>query len=133
MLNKIFKTVILGFFPLIILTTITSCEKAKDTIGVIIVQDFTGNTVSGASVVLHQDGAIGPLGQGPNDHGEDVLPYTIRKTDITDANGRAEFTYELEAILQVDVEKIEGNDTLRGSNIIRMIKEKTVTQVVEIN
>lgn len=133
MLNKIFYTVILGISSLIILTTFNSCEKAKDTIGVIIVQDFSGNTVSGATVVLQQDGATGPLGQSANDHGDDVLPYTIRKTDITDVNGRAEFTYELEAILQVDVEKIEGNDTLRGSNIIRMIKEKTVTQVVEIN
>ena len=132
MLNKIFKTLILGFFSLIILTTFTSCEKAKDTIGVIIVQDFSGNTVSGATVVLHQDEATGPLGQNPNEN-PDELPYTIRKTDITDANGRAEFTYTLEAILQVDVEKIQGNDTLRGSNIIRMIKEKTVTQVVEIN
>lgn len=133
MVNKIFKTAILGFFSLIILTTITSCQKAKDTIGVIIVQDFSGNPVTGATVVLHQDGATGPLGQSPNDHGDDELPYTIRKTDITDANGRAEFTYALEAILQVDVEKIDGNDTLTGSNIIRMIKEKTVTQVVEIN
>ena len=132
MLNKIFKTLILGFFSLIILTTFTSCEKAKDTIGVIIVQDFSGNTVSGATVALHQDEATGPLGQNPNEN-PDELPYTIRKTDITDANGRAEFTYTLEAILQVDVEKIQGNDTLRGSNIIRMIKEKTVTQVVEIN
>tara|TARA_B100001540_G_C15233321_1_gene384931 strand:- start:20 stop:418 length:399 start_codon:yes stop_codon:yes gene_type:complete len=132
MLNKIFKTLILGFISLIILTTFTSCEKAKDTIGVIIVQDFSGNMVSGATVVLHQDEATGPLGQNPNEN-PDELPYTIRKTDITDANGRAEFTYTLEAILQVDVEKIQGNDTLRGSNIIRMIKEKTVTQVVEIN
>ena len=132
MVNKIFKTAILAFFTLIILTTIASCQKAKDTIGVIIVQDFSGNTVSGATVSLHQDSARGPLGQTPNQDPE-KLPNLIRQTDITDANGRAEFTYTLEAILQVDVEKIDGNDTLTGSNIIRMIKEKTVTQVVEIN
>tara|TARA_B110000003_G_C16177506_1_gene350045 strand:- start:112 stop:510 length:399 start_codon:yes stop_codon:yes gene_type:complete len=132
MVNKIFKTAILGSFSIILLTAVASCQKAKDTIGVIIVKDFSGNTISGATVSLHQDDATGPQGQSANEDPEQ-LPYIIRQTDITDANGRAEFTYKLEAILQIDVEKIEGNDTLTGSNIIRMIKEKTITQVVEIN
>ena len=125
MLNRIFKTVILGAFSLVISTTFTSCQKAKDTIGVIIVKDSSGNTVSGATVVLHQDGAISQQGNSTNPD--------LRKTDKTDANGRAEFTYEMEAIFQVDVEKIDGNNIYSGSNIIRLLKEKTVTQVVEIN
>ena len=52
---------------------------------------------------------------------------------MTDANGRAEFTYDLEAIFQVDVEKIDGNDIYTGSSVIRLLKEKTVNLVVEIN
>ena len=125
MLNRIFKTVILGVFTLVISTTLTSCQKAKDTIGVIIVKDSIGNTVSGATVVLHQDGAISQQGNSTNPD--------LRKTDDTDENGRAEFTYKMEAIFQVDVEKIDGNNIYSGSNIIRLLKEKTVTQVVEIN
>ena len=125
MLNRIFKTVLLGTFALVISTTFIACEKAKDTIGIIIVKDSNGNTVSGATVVLHQDGAISPQGNNSNPE--------LRKTDVTDANGRAEFTYELEAIFQVDVEKIDGNNIYNGFNIIRLLKEKTVTQVVEIN
>ena len=125
MLNRIFKTVLLGSLALVISTTFIACEKAKDTIGIIIVKDSNGNTVSGATVVLHQDGAISPQGNNSNPE--------LRKTDVTDANGRAEFTYELEAIFQVDVEKIDGNNIYNGSNIIRLLKEKTVTQVVEIN
>ena len=125
MLNRIFKTVLLGSLALVISTTFIACEKAKDTIGIIIVKDSNGNTVSGATVVLHQDGAISPQGNSSNPE--------LRKTDVTDANGRAEFTYELEAIFQVDVEKIDGNNIYNGSNIIRLLKEKTVTQVVEIN
>ena len=125
MLNRIFKTVLLGSLALVISTTFIACEKANDTIGIIIVKDSNGNTVSGATVVLHQDGVISPQGNSSNPE--------LRKTDVTDANGRAEFTYELEAIFQVDVEKIVGNDTLFGTNIIRLLKEKTVTQVVEIN
>ena len=125
MLNRILKTVILGVFALVISTTLTSCKKAKDTIGVIIVKDFNGNTVPKATVTLHQDGAISHQGSSTNPD--------LRKTDETDANGRAEFTYELEAIFQVDVEKIDGNNIYTGSNIIRLLKEKTVTLVVEIN
>jgi hypothetical protein len=125
MLNRIFNTLILGVFALVISTTFISCQKAKDTIGIIIVKDSSGNTVSGATVLLHQDGLISPQGSS-------TIP-DLRKTDKTDANGRAEFTYPLEAILQVDVEKIDGNNIYVGSNIIRLLKEKTVTQVVEIN
>jgi hypothetical protein len=125
MLNRIFKTVLLGSLALVISTTFIACEKAKDTIGIIIVKDSNGNTVSGATVVLHQDGAISPQGNSSNPE--------LRKIDVTDANGRAEFTYELEAIFQVDVEKIDGNNIYNGFNIIRLLKEKTVTQVVEIN
>ena len=125
MLNRIFKTLILGVFVLGISTTFISCQKAKDTIGIVIVKDANGNTVAGATVALHQDGLI-------NSQGSSVRPE-LRKTNKTDVNGRAEFTYELEAIFQVDAEKIDGNNIYTGSNIIRLLKEKTVTQVVEIN
>ena len=125
MLNKIFKTVILVVLAAVFFTPLMSCQKAKDTIGIIIVKDVEGNNVAGAKVVLHQDGAVSSQGQNPISE--------LRKKDITDANGRAEFTYPLEAILQVDVQKQEGNNTYTGTNVIRLLKEKTVTQIVEIN
>ena len=125
MLKRAFRTVILVFFAGLTLGVFYSCQKAKDTIGIIIVKDSFGNTVAGATVVLHQDGAISQQGNSTNSE--------LRKTNITDSNGRAEFTYELEAIFNVEVEKIEGNNIYIGSNVIRLLKEKTVTQVVEIN
>ena len=113
------------FFIAVFVTSFSSCKKVNDTIGVIIVKDTQGNTVSGATVVLHRDGAISQQGQETNPD--------LRKQDITDSDGRAEFTYDLEAIFNIEVEKIEGNDIYTGSNVIRLLKEKTVTQVVEIN
>jgi len=126
MLNRIFKPVIL--VTLVILTVLTtgSCQKAKDTVGVIVVKDSNGNLVSGATVVLHLD-SLAENQQG------NFYNSNLRKTDITDASGRAEFTYELEAIFQVSVTKTQGNNTLTGSNVIRLLKEKTVTQEVRIN
>ena len=50
----------------------------------------------------------------------------------TDANGQAQFTYELEAILNIRVEKVDGNSTYNGVNIIRLLKGKSVTKVVEV-
>ena len=82
--------------------------------------------VSGATVVLHLD-SLAENQQG------NFYNSNLRKTDITDASGRAEFTYELEAIFQVSVTKTQGNNTLQGSNVIRLLKEKTVTQEVRIN
>ena len=125
MLNKFFKTAVLGIFLIALSTIFFSCQKASDTIGIIIVKDSNGNAVSGATVVLHQDGSISPQGNG--------TLQSLRKTDKTDASGKAQFTYLLEAALQVDVEKIDGNNIYVGSNVIRLLKEKTVTKVVEIN
>ena len=125
MLNRIFKSVLIGVFALVIIATITSCEKQKETIGVIIVKDFNNNTISEASVTLHQDSLQSAQGDWTNP--------AIRRTEKTDANGRAEFYYDLEAILNVEVTKADGNSTFTGSNIIRLLKGKTVTKVVEIN
>ena len=125
MLNKIFKTAILILSLLLFSIINTSCEKSKSTIGIVIVKDANNQTVEGATVVLHNDGLISTQGSTP-------VPK-LRKEAKTDENGIAEFLYELEAILKVDVEKITGNETWKGSNVIRLLKEKTVTQVIEIN
>ena len=125
MLNKIFKTAILILSLLLFSIINTSCEKNKSTIGIVIVKDANNQTVEGATVVLHNDGLISTQGSTPLSQ--------LRKEAKTDENGIAEFLYEFEAILKVDVEKITGNDTWKGSNVIRLLKEKTVTQVIEIN
>ena len=126
MLNRIFKQVILVTLVISTVLTIGSCQKAKDTVGVIVVKDSNGNLVSGATVVLHLD-SLAENQQG------NFYNSNLRKTDITDASGRAEFTYELEAIFQVSVKKTQGNNTLKGSNVIRLLKEKTIIQEVRIN
>ncbi len=126
MLNRIFKPVILVTLVISTVLTIGSCQKAKDTVGIIVVKDSNGNLVSGATVVLHLD-SLAENQQG------NFYNSNLRKTDITDASGRAEFTYELEAIFQVSVKKTQGNNTLKGSNVIRLLKEKTITQEVRIN
>ena len=127
MLNKIFKQTILTLAAVILCFFFNSCAKEKETIGIVIVKDVNGNAVKNAFVTLHQD----DLPNSPS--GQEVLDEIRRENLKTDSNGRVEVIYELEAILNVDVWKLSGNDTLKGTDIIRLLKEKTVTKVVEIN
>ena len=126
MLNRIFKTILLGVFALVITTTFTSCKKEKDTIAVIIVKDTNGNVVSGAQVELYPNQSINPVsGELPNSD--------LNKINTTDANGRVQFNYDLESILNVKATIKIDNDEYEGVNIIRLLRGKTTTKVVEIS
>jgi hypothetical protein len=126
MLNRIFKTILLGVFALVITTTFTSCKKEKDTIAVIIVKDTIGNVVSGAQVELYPNQSINPVsGELPNSD--------LNKINTTDANGRVQFNYDLESILNIKATIKIDNDDYEGNNIIRLLRGKTTTKVVEIS
>ena len=150
MLNRIFKTILLGVLALVITTTFTSCKKEKDTIAVIIVQDGSGNAVPQARVILHANGLKQSLyTYDPDDYANRSLDNLVKanldtfysptgqysnlfKAESTDKNGRTEFTIPLEMILNVSVLKIDGNNEYLGANIINIQKEKTTTQVVKL-
>ena len=131
MLNRISKSVLLGLFSCLIVVCFSSCSKEKETTGVIIVKNSNGNTVEGASVRLHQDGQQNPQGEG-------VLPGLAQEGE-TDESGRIQFNYDMEAVLNVDVVKYptgnpeDGNDTLTGSDVIRLLRGKVVTKTININ
>ena len=127
MSNKILKNTFLVLFSLAIMSFFPSCEKNKETIGVIIVKDTDGNPVAGATVVLHLDSlSVSPQGNLYNSE-------ELKKTNITDTNGRAEFSYDLEAVFQIYARKVVGNDLLTGYNVIRLLRQKEVAQEVVIN
>ena len=148
MLNRIFKLVLLGVFALVITTTVTSCRKVKDTIGVVIVKDGSGNPVSHARVVLHANSLNSSLfSYNPDNYTSlDILVKSnidttysnfgqysdVFEADWTDDNGRAEFTLPFAMILNVSVLKIDGNDEYLGANIINIKKEETTTQTVKL-
>ena len=147
MLNKIFKTILLGVFSLVIVTSFTSCKKEKDTIAVIIVQDGSGNLVPNARVILHANPLKDLINTyDPNNYPNRSLDILVEsnldtiysptgqnsnvfKADWTDSNGRAEFTFPLEMILNVSVLKVDGNYEYLEANIINIEKEKITTQI----
>ena len=126
MLNRIFKSTLLLAISIVLCVVFTGCKKEKETIGVIVVKYANGMPVYEAKVRLHQDGQI-------STGGLDVDPDLATNWEETDVDGRVQFHFDLEAILNVDVEKIEGNDVLLGTDVIRLLRGKTVTKTVEIN
>tara|TARA_B100000927_G_scaffold238029_1_gene198935 strand:- start:177 stop:554 length:378 start_codon:yes stop_codon:yes gene_type:complete len=116
--HKILSTILLLFFTTLVFT---SCEKEKNTIGVIKVVNSSGQSMGGVTVVLNQQNTI--PGTDPIDN--------LRKTGVTDATGKASFTYKYEAILDVSVNKNLGNDTYSGSGVIRLLRGKTEQITVE--
>ena len=150
MLNRIFKTILLGIFALVITTTFTSCKKEKETIAVVIVQDGSGNVVPQARVILHANELKESLyTYDPDDYANRSLDLLVKdnldttysstgqysnlfKAESTDNNGRVEFTLPLEMILNVSVLKVDGNDEFLGANVINIQKEQTTTQVVKL-
>ena len=149
MLNKILKSVILGFFSMVIITNFSSCKKEKETIAAIVVKNDAGLPISYARVVLHAMPLKNSL-YTYNADNYDTFDYMIKSNldtvyspqgqisdifvaDWTDDNGRAEFMLPFEMILNVSVLKIEGNDDYLGANIILLTEGVTVTKIVEIN
>jgi len=123
MLNKIFKIQLLGTLLLTVLLVFSSCKKEADTLAVIIVKNSYGQAIEDALVTLDQEGTS----VQNNNLAE------LKQEEFTDENGRAEFTYKLEAILNVTVIKQDDNNILTGSNVIRLLRGKTVSQTIEIN
>ena len=122
MLNKIFKSLLIGAFAIFALT-LNSCKKAEDTKVIITIVDINGTVVKDAKVRLHQDGQISPSGQSSE----------VSDEQWTDASGQTEHVFEYEAILNIDVSKWVGTNELTGSNVIRLLKHKTVSKTIEID
>ena len=122
MLNKIFKSLLIGAFAIFALT-LNSCKKPEDTKAIITVVDINGTVVKDAKVRLHQDGQISPSGQSSE----------VSDEQWTDASGQTEHVFEYEAILNIDVSKWVGTNELTGSNVIRLLKHKTVSKTIEID
>jgi hypothetical protein len=108
--------VILAFFMTM---TALSCKKTGPTRAIITVIDSTSAPVSGAKVTLWQDTVVN-VSNGVQSH--------LRITKLSDAAGRAEFDFQLEAFLNVEASK--SSDT--GRSFIRLKEHETVSQTVAL-
>lgn len=107
--------IVLSFF---IVMCANSCKKDGPTKAVISVIDRYNAPVTDAKVTLWQDTAVNNI---------NGVQSTLRVTKKSDAAGKAEFEFKLEAFLNIEV--IKG-DT--GRSFIRLKEHETVTQTVNL-
>ena len=95
----------------------SSCKKDKECTAVITVTDDLSNKMSGATVRLYytDTNSVGSSGN-------------IDEVKVTDGNGEATFTFDLEAILFIEA----YNDTLSGSGMVRLTLGETSEETVVI-
>ena len=96
------------------------CKKDGPTLAVISVVDSINRPVQGALVILWQDTAVNKTNGVASD---------LRVTKTSDASGKAEFDFQLEAFLNIDV--IYNADT--GRSFIRLKEHETVNKTVVIS
>lgn len=106
-------------YTLLIFATaaIYSCRKTGPADAIVIVTDSLGNGVQNATVVLRQDSVISPT------TGEQAI---VKQSGVTDFSGQVQFSFPLEAVLNVEVTK--GN--LFARDYIRLEQSKQVEKTV---
>ncbi len=109
--------VALVFIGLFCSMSFFSCKKDGPTKAVITVVDSINRPLQGAKVILWQDTAVNK---------SNGVASEMRVTKNTDAAGRAEFEFQLEAFLNIDV--VYNADT--GRSFIRLIEFETVSKTV---
>ena len=126
MRNKSSFIIFTSFLVLSIMILSSCTKESNPTVGVVIVVDQQKSPISDARVTLSiNDDLVN--NQGATPIGD------LTRTEYTDAQGRVEFTYELEAIFDINIQKLSGNDTLIGQNMIALVRGETVTKQVTIN
>lgn len=100
-------------------TSFFACKKTGPTIAVISVVDSTGRAISGASVTLWQDTAV---------NSANGVQSSVRVTKLSDAAGKAEFEFTLEAYLNV----LAVHNTDSGRAVVRLKEHESVSQTVHL-
>lgn len=109
----------LAFAVLLASAGFSSCKKNGPAEAVITVVDSIGARISGAIVTLKQDSVINPVNN---------VQASANQVKQSDASGQAFFSFKLEAVLNIEVEK--GSKSAR--DFIRLEQSKTVDKTVVI-
>ena len=115
------KKVALYLFLILTLAFNWNCKKTGPAEAVITVKDSLGKPVAGAKVVLRQDSVVNPTTS---------IRANIYQEKTTASTGEAFFSFELEAVLNIEITK---DAFTRSDEYIRLEQNKTVRKTIAIN
>jgi len=98
-------------------TFFISCKKDGETKAVVTVKDAAGNPADGAVITLWQDTSVNQT---------NGTQANVRVEKTADENGKAEFTFALEAYLNITAVK----DTNVAKGFVRLKEHETVNATV---
>ena len=115
------KNAVPYLFLIFVLALNWNCKKTGPAEAVITVRDTLGNPVAGAKVILRQDSVINPT---------TGVRADIYQEHFTGSSGEAAFSFELEAVLNIEVIK----DSIRKADeYIRLEQDETVRKTVVLD
>jgi hypothetical protein len=105
--------------------TLTSCKKKGDTKAIVTVIDTLGLPVAKAKVILWQDTVRNVVNNQRSN---------VRVEGTTDGSGKATFTFENEAFLNIDAVRTDTDSSLAhmGHSFVRLQQYETVETTVTI-
>ena len=134
MRNINFKSALISFLLTFsiafFITSLSSCQEENLTRAIITINTIDGSaafdpdaTNGGCKVILSQQGLINSAGNESN----------VYMKEFTSSDGKVEFEFINEAILNVDVEYTTGNEIYTAESVIKLVKEELVTKTVIVN
>ena len=112
------KNILIAGIITLLFTSQWSCKKSGPADAVITIQDTLGRPVNGAKVILRQDSVVSPT---------TGVRADIYQEQVTGTTGDAFFSFELEAVLNIEVSK----DSITENNeYVRLEQNKTVRKIV---
>jgi hypothetical protein len=113
------KSFLLAFSIAFFITHLSSCQEENLTRAIITINTIDGSaafdsdaTNGGCKVILSQQGLINSAGNESN----------VYMSEFTSSDGKVEFEFVNEAILNVDVEYTTGNDIYTAESVIKLVK-----------
>jgi hypothetical protein len=98
-----------------------SCKKTGPAEAIIQVQDSLGQPVANARVILRQDSVVNPT---------TGVRADVYQEQVTGGTGEAFFSFELEAVLNIEVSK---DSITENDEYVRLEQNETVHKVVVLD
>ena len=114
---KVINALLLSVLCLSLIIGVSSCKKSGPAEAIITVHNSLGSPVAGVLVVLRQDSVVNPT---------TGIQASVIQQNTTDFSGTASFSFELEAVLNVEVSK----DTLKVRDFIKLQQNDIVAKTI---
>lgn len=119
--DMLMKKAIPYLFLIFVLTLNWNCKKTGPAEAIVTILDSLGQPVAGAKVILRQD-SVQNTTTG--------VRADVYQEHVTSSNGEAVFSFELEAVLNIEVIK---DSIHKADEYIRLEQSKTVRKTVVID